>query len=169
MTRFKSKENPNFRLRVHNLDWSRWCVLIAICALLFSCSEENVEWITVPLADNVFFDAEAILRSDSIEIPVPANSDLEYMLDMGGGLAVSYEWTSENLEDPELLLAEFHGHTIRDSEEPGEVMFYKQGRGSESSGYLVAPFDGVHGWDFSNENGSDIQVTLDLSGSYEVQ
>ena len=59
--------------------------------------------------------------TSSLEIPVPANSDLEYMLDMKRGYSVSYEWRSTDISDPELLLAEFHGHTVRDSEEPGSV------------------------------------------------
>ena len=37
-----------------------------------------------------------------------------------------------------------------------------------SSGYLVAPFDGEHGWYFSNETDSDITITLSLSGFYTI-
>ena len=37
-----------------------------------------------------------------------------------------------------------------------------------SRGYLVAPFDGVHGWYFSNESDSDITITLSLSGFYTI-
>ena len=75
---------------------------------------------------------------------------------------------STDISDPELLLAEFHGHTVRDSEEPGSVMFFKRGRAETSRGYLVAPFDGVHGWYFSNESHSDITITLSLSGFYTI-
>ena len=122
----------------------------------------------MPLADNVHFDGRPASRSDQVDIPVPARSDLEYMLSMQQGHSVSYEWRSEDLSDPELLLAEFHGHTIRDSDEPGNVMFYRQGRGQTASGYLVAPFDGEHGWYFSNESDADIVVTLSLSGFYTI-
>ena len=129
---------------------------------------QPVEWIDVPLADHVYFATRPAYRAEQVEIPVPANSDLEYMLDMKRGYSVSYEWRSTDISDPELLLAEFHGHTVRDSEEPGSVMFFKRGRAETSKGYLVAPFDGVHGWYFSNESDSDITITLSLSGFYTI-
>jgi hypothetical protein len=136
--------------------------------LLSACADEDVEWIDVPLAENVFFDAAPIYSSDTIEIPIFANSDLEYMLDMRKGSSVAYKWEAIDLANPESLLAEFHGHTIRTSEVPGDVMFYKQGRGDSAQGYLVAPFDGVHGWYLSNETSVDITVLLTLSGFYEI-
>ena len=140
----------------------------SFCFILSACSSQNVEWIDVPLADNVYFEDRPEYRAEQIEIPVPAESDLEYMLDMKQGYSVAYQWSSSEITNSELLLAEFHGHTVRDSEEPGNVMFYKQGRGDASNGYLVAPFDGVHGWYFSNETNSDINITLSISGFYTI-
>ncbi len=143
-------------------------VALCLCLISPACVSLPVEWIDVPLADNIYFEARPVYRTDWVEIPVPANSDLEYMLDMKQGYSVSYQWRSTDISNPELLLAEFHGHTVRDSEEPGNVMFFEQGRGDTSDGYLVAPFDGVHGWYFSNETGSDISITLSLSGFYTI-
>lgn len=142
--------------------------LAAALLLLSACSEENVEWIEVPLAEKVFYDSEPGYRTDIVEIPILANSDLEYMLTMQEGNSVAYNWKANALTNSEMLLAEFHGHTIRTSEEPGDVMFYKQGRGDSSRGYLVAPFDGVHGWYLSNETSTDITVYLNLAGFYEI-
>ncbi len=144
------------------------CVALCLCPVLTSCMSEPVEWIDIPLADHVYFETRPVYRADQVDIAVPANSDLEYMLDMKQGSSVSYEWRSTDISNPELLLAEFHGHTVRDSEEPGSVMFFKQGRGETSNGYLVAPFDGVHGWYFSNETDSDINISLSLSGFYTI-
>jgi hypothetical protein len=135
---------------------------------LTACLSDPVAWITVPLAENVHFDQSPQYRSDRIEVPIPANSDLEYMLDMQQGFALAYHWESADTPDPELLLAEFHGHTVRVTDAPGNVMFYKQGRGRSAQGYLVAPFDGAHGWYFSNETASDIKVILTLSGFYSI-
>ena len=112
---------------------------VVLCLALAACASEPAEWIDVPLVDNTHFDVSPEYRADEIEISIPANSDLEYMLDMKQGYSVSYKWNSADISDPELLLAEFHGHTIRLSDEPGEVMFYKQGRGEAASGYLAAP------------------------------
>ncbi len=136
--------------------------------LLSACTEEVIEWIDVPLTENTYFDDEPMYRTDTIEIPISANADLEYMLDMQVGNSVAYSWEAVDLTDPQSLLAEFHGHTVRTSEESGDVMFYKQGRGDTSRGYLVAPFNGVHGWYLSNETNSDIKVLLKLSGFYTI-
>jgi len=141
---------------------------LCFCLILPACASVPVEWIDVPLADNVYFEANPMYQTDQVEIPVPANSDLEYMLEMQQGHSVSYQWRSTDISNPELLLAEFHGHTVRDSEEPGDVMIFKESRGGTSDGYLVAPFDGVHGWYFSNETDSDINIALSLSGFYTI-
>jgi hypothetical protein len=145
-------------------------LLILLSLITFSaCNQEPVEWVDVPLSENVYYDEVREVQSNIVEIPVPANSDLEYMLTMKQGNSVSYRWQASDLSDPELLLAEFHGHTIRESDAPGEVMFYKQGRGENSEGYLVAPFDGEHGWFLANETDQDINVSLTLTGFYQIQ
>ena len=141
----------------------------AMLALLLSaCAEEAVDWIDIPLADNVFFEERPEFRTDVIEIPLFALSDLEYKLDMRKGAAISYDWEAHNLPEPESLLTEFHGHTIRTSDAPGDVMFYKVGRAQSSQGYMVAPFDGIHGWYFSNESNEDINIVLNVSGFYSL-
>ena len=143
-------------------------VSLALSLVLTACASVPVAWIDVPLADHVYYETPPAYQTDQIEIPVPANSDLEYMLEMKQGHSVSYEWRSTDISNPDLLLAEFHGHTVRDSEEPGNIMFFKQGRGETANGYLVAPFDGIHGWYFSNETDRDITITLSLSGFYVI-
>ncbi|PHR90770.1 MAG: hypothetical protein COA78_34465 [Blastopirellula sp.] len=155
-------------LRTRNIELKLFSLIIATLLLSACADEEEVEWIDVPLAENVFYESQPDYREDVVEIPLFANSDLEYMLDMQAGNSVSYNWEARDLTDPELLLAEFHGHTIRTTEAPGDVMFYKQGRADSSSGYLVAPFSGVHGWYLSNETGNDITVILTLSGFYQI-
>lgn len=144
------------------------CLLI-LGALLHSCSSKETEWIEIPLEEHVYFEEEAIFRSDIIEIPLFAGADLEYKLGMKIGSAITYNWQATNLDETSDLLAEFHGHTIRTSDAPGDVMFYKVARTDSSSGYLVAPFDGIHGWYFSNESSSDINIVLNVSGFYELQ
>lgn len=146
----------------------RMLVVGVLCALLLSCEQEEVEWIDIPLADNVFYQESPGFNTDVIEIPLFALSDLEYKLEMKQGGAISYQWEAHNLASPELLLTEFHGHTIRTSEAPGDVMFYKIGRDETSSGYMVAPFDGIHGWYFSNESNEDINIILTVSGFYTI-
>lgn len=153
---------------VANRKWNRAAGMTVMLLLLVSCEQEAVDWIDIPLADNVFFQERPEFRTDVIEIPLFALSDLEYKLDMKQGAAISYQWEARNLPESELLLAEFHGHTIRTSEAPGDVMFYKVGRYESSEGYMVAPFDGIHGWYFSNESNEDISIILTVSGFYAL-
>ncbi|MBL4580445.1 MAG: hypothetical protein JKY29_01390 [Gammaproteobacteria bacterium] len=148
--------------------WLRVLGVGSLVCLLFSCEQEAVEWIDIPLADNVFFEDSPEFNTDVIEIPLFALSDLEYKLDMKQGAGVSYQWEANGLPEPELLLTEFHGHTIRTSDAPGDLMFYKIGRNSSSEGYMVAPFDGIHGWYFSNESNVDISIVLTVSGFYTI-
>jgi len=151
-----------------NTKWNRAVGSTVLLLLLVSCEQEAVDWIDIPLADNVFFQERPEFRTDVIEIPLFALSDLEYKLDMQQGASISYQWQARNLPEPELLLTEFHGHTIRTSEAPGDVMFYKVGRYESSDGYMVAPFDGIHGWYFSNESNEDISIILTVSGFYAL-
>ncbi|HAG72927.1 MAG TPA: hypothetical protein DCL66_12060 [Gammaproteobacteria bacterium] len=144
-------------------------LFFCLSLILIDCSSEDIDWIDIPLPDSVFYDEQAEFRSDVIEIPVYALKDLEYTLNMKQGHAITYSWEAVGLNDPEKLLIEFHGHTIRETEAPGDLMFYKVGRSDSSSGYLVAPFEGIHGWYFSNETGEDINVILTVSGFYELE
>ena len=133
-----------------------------------NCAGQPSDWVDVPLQDGVFYQQRFDFNSDIIEIHLDAQQDLEYMVNMKQGGSISYDWQAVNLTDPELLLAEFHGHTIREDDMPGEVMFYKEGRDESSEGYLVAPFDGIHGWYFSNESMKPINIVLTISGFYSI-
>ncbi|MEX0963936.1 MAG: hypothetical protein WDZ52_07855 [Pseudohongiellaceae bacterium] len=155
----------NWILRI---TWLRVAGMGLLAVLLSSCEQEAVEWIDIPLAENVFYQERPEFNADVIEIPLFALSDLEYKLNMKQGAAVSYQWQAHDLPEPELLLTEFHGHTVRTSEAPGDVMFYKVGRDDSSEGYMVAPFDGIHGWYFSNESNEDINIVLNVSGFYTL-
>ena len=154
------------KLKILNL--LRMSGLLILCGGLLSCGDEAVDWIDIPLAENVFFEERPEFRTDVIEIPLFALQDLEYKLDMKQGGAVSYHWEANNLPDSEELLTEFHGHTIREAEAPGDLMFYRVGRGDSYEGYLVAPWDGIHGWYFSNESNQDITIMLTVSGFYSL-
>jgi hypothetical protein len=49
----------------------------------------------------------------------------------------------------------------------GATHSFSRGRGVESdSGELTAPFDGNHGWFWRNRSGSDVTVTLKVTGEY---
>jgi hypothetical protein len=135
---------------------------------IISCAATPSDWIEITLPNEVFYQHRFEFNSDVIEIPLRAQQNLEYMVNLKRGGSISYDWQANNLPEPKLLLAEFHGHTIRENDAPGEIMFYKVGRNESSEGHLVAPFDGIHGWYFSNESSEAINIVLNISGFYSL-
>ena len=133
-----------------------------------SCATSPSDWIEIALPNETFYQHRFDFNSDVIEIPLQAQQSLEYMVNLKRGGSISYDWQASNLPESKLLLAEFHGHTIRENDDPGEIMFYKVGRDATSEGHLVAPFDGIHGWYFSNESSEMITITLTISGFYSL-
>jgi hypothetical protein len=127
----------------------------------------QVNWNEKPLADGVFREYQGDYRSDVIEIPLDALGELEYKLGLNEGDSIVYQWDASGLEKPELLYAEFHGHT-----EPvnnvGDLMFYRKANGATERGVLTAPFTGIHGWYLKNEAEKPIVVRLKVAGFYEL-
>ncbi len=146
----------------------RYSALTLIGGLTLACTASSqVEWNELPLADGVFREYSTEYRTDVIDIPLEPFGELEYKLGLEEGAAITYRWEAVDLEDPELLYAEFHGHT-----EPvngvGDLMFYRQAYGTNESGMLVAPFTGIHGWYLRNEGDAPIVVRLHVAGFYEL-
>lgn len=129
--------------------------------------EEAVEWIDVPLSEATYFGVEGVVRQEAFEILVLRESALEFKLGMKAGEAIVYHWDVE-MEQPELLTSEFHGHTERVGDAPGTVMFYTIHNDGAEAGNLIAPFDGIHGWYLNNESAEDIVVKLQVAGFFEV-
>lgn len=143
----------------------RAVVLIGLLAAMAACREEAVDWIEVPLEDDTFFDGAGDYREGEYDILVLSGSDLEYKLGLDEGGSITYRWTVD-MARPELLTAEFHGHTHRIGDEPGTVMFYKIHTDGAEQGSLVAPFEGIHGWYFDNRSDEDVTVRLKVAGFY---
>lgn len=141
--------------------------LLALVAVVAGCGKkETGDWITVPLTKNTFYESKREFSVQQFEILVLNQSALEFKLDINGGDVITYAWTVD-MEQPELLTVEFHGHTEREGNEPGTVMFYKVHKGAEEQGALVAPFSGIHGWYLKNDSDQDIYVQLQVAGFFE--
>jgi hypothetical protein len=134
---------------------------------LAGAASSQVEWNELPLADGVFREHAAEYRTDVIDIPLEAFGELEYKLALNEGDAIVYQWDAVDLEDPELLWAEFHGHTPP-VDNVGDLMFYRKANGGSERGTLVAPFTGIHGWYLRNEGEEAIVVRLKVAGFYEL-
>jgi hypothetical protein len=125
-------------------------------------------WVEHPLKEGVIKLQAADFRTDTIEIPLPAQSDLEYKLQMKQGDAVVYSIEYGTLANSSLVISEFHGHTEKRADGVGDLMFYSKTDGTAQHGQFVAPWDGVQGWYLKNDSSDDIAVTLKLAGFYEL-
>jgi hypothetical protein len=134
---------------------------------LVAAASSQVEWNELPLADGVFREYSVDYRSDVIEIPLGPLGELEYKLGLNEGDSIVYQWDAVDLEDPEMLYAEFHGHTPPVNN-VGDLMFYRKATGATERGTLVAPFTGIHGWYLRNDGEEPIVVRLKVAGFYEL-
>lgn len=113
-------------------------------------------------------------RTDIVEIPLggfltgAANSELEYKVRMRAGEAVVYSWSVTGTTRPDDFHFDQHGHTTPAAGEEMTVATYKQGFGLTQNGTLTAPFEGIHGWQFSNSSEQPVVVRLKLAGFYEL-
>ena len=134
---------------------------------LVGAASSQVEWNEMPLADGVFREYSADYRTDVIDIPLESFGELEYKLGLNEGDSIVYQWDAVELKDPEMLYAEFHGHTPPVNN-VGDLMFYRKANGATERGTLVAPFTGIHGWYLRNEGDKAIVVRLKVAGFYEL-
>ena len=133
-----------------------------------SDASASPDWIEVPLPEGTFREHAGEYRTDVIDIPLEPYGELEYKLGLREGDAIVYRWNVLDIEDPELLYSEFHGHTERVGEAPGTLMYYRKASGGTESGALVAPFTGIHGWYLVNQTEEPITVRLNVAGFYEL-
>lgn len=113
--------------------------------------------------------ASAAYRSDTIDIRLPGDGELEYKVQMKPGDSLVYSWEVEGFENPEWFYYDFHGETWpRPEGEKAKVAEYEQKVGVKSSGSLVAPFEGAHGWYLQNQGGNPVVVHLKVSGFYKL-
>jgi hypothetical protein len=134
---------------------------------LAAAAVSQVRWNEIELTDGIFRQYSADYRNDVVDIPLAAGGELEYKLGLDQGDSIVYQWDAVDLENPELLYAEFHGHT-----EPvnnvGDLMFYRKATGATERGVLTAPFKGIHGWYLRNDSDDRIVVRLKVAGFYEL-
>lgn len=134
---------------------------------LAAVASSQVEWNEMLLADGVFREHSGDYRTDVIDIPLEPSGELEYKLGLNEGDSIVYQWDAVDLEDPEMLYAEFHGHTPPVNN-VGDLMFYRKATGATERGMLVAPFTGIHGWYLRNDGDEPIVVRLKVAGFYEL-
>ena len=142
-------------------------LVIVVGLTLATAASSQVEWNEMPLADGVFREYTTDYRTDVIDIPLGPLEELEYKLGLNEGDSIVYQWDAADLKDPEMLYAEFHGHTPPVNN-VGDLMFYRKATGATERGTLVAPFTGIHGWYLRNDGDEPIVVRLKVAGFYEL-
>lgn len=117
---------------------------------------------------------ETGFRTDTIEIPLTdflggaKGSELEYKVRMKKDATLIYEWEVIGAERNDDFHYDFHGHTTPPKGEAMTVASYKQDYGLRAQGALVAPFDGIQGWQFSNSSEKPVVVRLKIGGFYDL-
>jgi hypothetical protein len=113
-----------------------------------------------PLAQNAWFFPSPY-KTDTIQIPLKGDGEIEYKIKMKAGQALVYSWQSDSGN----VYYDFHGEP---PDNPNSSETYKKDEEVRSSnGAFVAPFDGIHGWYWLNLTGHPIKITLKISGFYE--
>ena len=105
------------------------------------------------------------LRSESLTINLELGEEVEYKAVMRQGDALVYSWKVDNGD----VYTDFHADPGEDAEGYPEGYFvrYRESETGDSTGSLVAPFDGNHGWYWLNIQENAIVITLEVHGYYE--
>jgi hypothetical protein len=110
----------------------------------------------------------AKFRSDKLTIELDVGEQTEYKAIMKQGDAFVYHW---RLDKGTTVYTDFHadpGENAAAAGYPDQYYIrYAESETGESSGSLVAPFDGNHGWYWLNIEEEPITITLEVHGYYD--
>ncbi|MEO5922573.1 MAG: hypothetical protein ABIR70_01985 [Bryobacteraceae bacterium] len=103
---------------------------------------------------------ETPFRTETIQIPIGPDGELEYKVNMKAGQSMIYSWSVNK----GAVYYDFHGEAA----DPTKGQKYNEVQETKSAnGAFTAPFDGKHGWYWLNVTGENIVVTLKVTGFYE--
>lgn len=124
-------------------------------------AEEYV--IDTPTAgQNASFQPDKILWNDTLTVTIPARGDKEYKIFVAEGETIAYSWQT----DGEALFFDFHGEPAGDTS--GFFQSFEKNTSNQSTGSLTTRFGGTHGWYWKNSSASPVEITLKLSGQYQL-
>ncbi len=108
----------------------------------------------------------AKFKSDTLTIELDVGEQTEYKAIMQQGDALVYHW---QLDHGETVYTDFHADPGENAEGYPEMYYirYAESEAAESSGSLVAPFTGNHGWYWLNIEEEPITITLEVHGYYD--
>ncbi|SFC91748.1 hypothetical protein [Pseudoalteromonas denitrificans] len=103
------------------------------------------------------------LKSDKVEIEIPANRGLEYKLLMEKYAHLEYQWQTNGKP----LYFDFHGEPKGDT--TGYFESFSITTSDNMKGSLTTPFAGSHGWYWKNTTDEPVTVTLTIKGNYLIK
>ena len=108
----------------------------------------------------------AKFKSDTLTIELDVGEQTEYKAIMQQGDALVYHW---QLDHGETVYTDFHADPGENAEGYPEMYYirYAESEAAESSGSLVAPFTGNHGWYWLNIEEEPITIRLEVHGYYD--
>ena len=111
------------------------------------------------------FTHDIAFRSDRIAINLELDEEVEVKVVMQQGDSIVYAWKVDNGD----VYADFHADPGDNAAAypQGYFIRYRESETGSSSGSLVAPFDGNHGWYWLNIQDDAIRITLEVHGYYE--
>ena len=101
-------------------------------------------------------------RSDEQEITLAPGKGLEVKTHLAKGATLIYSWETKG---GAVVNHHFHGEPVNAREDEFESFIADKGV-SSSSGSLIAPFTGVHGWYWKNKSAEPVTLVLRSSGFY---
>jgi hypothetical protein len=101
-------------------------------------------------------------RNDTVSIVIPPKKGLEYKFYMERDYALNYSWKT----DGKPIYFDFHGEPK--GAKNGYFKSYATATDSKSSGSLMTPFEGIHGWFWENASDSSITIQLNTKGVYKI-
>lgn len=101
-------------------------------------------------------------RTDVMEVILPAGKGLEVKTHLAKGATLIYSWKTAS---GGVVNHDFHGEPVNAGKDEFESFILESGV-SKSSGSLVAPFTGLHGWYWKNKSTVPVTVELHASGFY---
>ena len=104
----------------------------------------------------------AVERNDTVSIVIPPQKGLEYKFYMERDYALDYSWKT----DGKPVYFDFHGEPK--GAKNGYFKSYVTATDSKSSGSLMTPFEGIHGWFWENTSDKSITIQLNTKGVYKI-
>jgi len=89
----------------------------------------------------------------------PFGGYVEYKYEIGPGAAMLYTWSATGVVN-------FDFHTEPAAGPPGASDSFERGTASEGHGSYVAPYAGIHGWFWENDDEDPVTVTVTTAGFY---